>query len=97
MIGFFFRGRAYAPTIDLFCNDWVECEGELAFFNDSVQPPFNYEVEDVKTLFTKIIENHNASVSEDKKFLVGDVTVTNNNTEGNIVRSSIEYLSTWMF
>lgn len=90
-----FRGRAYAPTIDLFCNDEVECEGELAFFNDSVQPPFNYEVGDVKTLFTKIIENHNASVSEDKKFLVGDVTVTNNTTEGNIVRSSIEYLSTW--
>lgn len=90
-----FRGRAYAPTIDLFCNDQVECEGELAFFNDSVQPPFNYEVGDVKTLFTKIIENHNASVSEDKKFLVGNVTVTNNTSEGNIVRSSIEYLSTW--
>ena len=90
-----FRGRAYAPTLDLFCNDQVECEGELAFFNDSVQPPFNYEVGDVKTLFTKIIENHNASVSEDKKFLVGNVTVTNNTSEGNIVRSSIEYLSTW--
>ncbi|XVG96566.1 phage tail protein [Eubacteriales bacterium KG125] len=90
-----FRGRAYAPTIDLFCNDRVECEGELAFFNDTIQQPFNYEVGDVKTLFTKIIENHNASVSEDKKFIVGNVNVTNETVEGNIVRSSIEYLSTW--
>lgn len=90
-----FRGRAFAPTIDLFCNDEIECEGELAFFNDSIQPPFNYEVGDVKTLFQNVIKNHNDEVSEDKRFIVGDVTVTNDTATGNIVRSSTQYLSTW--
>ena len=90
-----FRGRAYAPTIDLFCNDEIECEGELAFFNDSIQPPFNYEVGDVKTLFQNVIKTHNAEVSEDKRFIVGDVSVTNDTATGNIVRSSTHYLSTW--
>lgn len=90
-----FRGRAYAPTIDLFCNDEIECEGELAFFNDSIQSPFNYEVGDVKTLFQNVIKNHNDEVSEDKRFIVGDVTVRNDTATGNIVRSSTQYLSTW--
>lgn len=90
-----FRGRAYAPNLDLFCNDEIECEGELAFFNDSVQPPFNYEVGDVKTLFQKVIDTHNAAMPGEKKFYVGEVTVTNDTATGNIVRSSTQYLSTW--
>ncbi|MCP1638617.1 hypothetical protein J2T50_000310 [Streptococcus gallinaceus] len=90
-----FRGRPYAPTLDLFQNDMIECEGELAFFNDSMQEPFNYSVGDVATLFRTIITNHNNQVEPTKQFMVGNVTVRNDTEEGNIVRSSDQYLSTW--
>ena len=90
-----FRGRPYAPTLDLFQNDTIECEGELAFFNDSMQEPFNYSVGDVATLFRTIITNHNKQVESTKQFVVGNITVKNDTEQGNIVRSSDQYLSTW--
>ena len=90
-----FRGRPYAPTLDLFQNDTIECEGELAFFNDSMQEPFNYAVGDVATLFRTIINNHNKQVESTKQFIVGNITVKNDTEQGNIVRSSDQYLSTW--
>lgn len=90
-----FRGRPYAPTLDLFQNDTIECEGELAFFNDSTQEPFNYSVGDVATLFRTIITKHNDQVEPNKQFIVGNVTVKNDTEQGNIVRSSDQYLSTW--
>ena len=90
-----FRGRPYAPTLDLFQNDTIECEGELAFFNDSMQEPFNYSVGDVATLFRAVITNHNNQVESTKQFVVGNVTVRNDTEQGNIVRSSDQYLSTW--
>lgn len=90
-----FRGRPYSPSIDLFCNDEIDCEGELAFLNDSYQMPFNYEVGDVKTLFIKVIEEHNKRMPTNKQFLPGNITVTNSTIEGNIYRSSDNYMSTW--
>ncbi len=90
-----FRGRAYAPTIDLFNNDTITCEGELAFFNDSIQPPFEYALGATRTLLQYVIDNHNAMVESEKRFLLGRVTVDNSTASGNILRSSTEYLTTW--
>ena len=89
-----FNGRPYAPTVDLFENDTVECEGVLAYLNDTYQKPFEY-FGDVEKLFRETIEFHNSQVPEEKQFKIGSITVENSTEEGNITRSSEEYMSTW--
>lgn len=88
-----FDGRAYSPTVDLYQNDTIECEGILAFLNDTYQEPFEY-FGDVLTLFSNVIDFHNSQVPEDKQFKIGEVSVTNKTEEGNITRSSDAYIST---
>lgn len=92
-----FRGRPYAPSVDLFRQDTIDCEGELAYLNDSVQLPFSLSTGDVRSFLQKIIDNHNQSMPSHKQFLLGDVTVKNTTIEGNITRSSEDYTSTWSF
>lgn len=91
-----FKGRPYAPNRNLYRDNAITCEGSLAFFNDSIQEPFEY-FGDVATLFRQVVEAHNSQVDAEKRFIVGNVTVTNSTEEGNITRSSIEYMSTWDF
>lgn len=89
-----FRGRPYAPSRNLYRDNEITCEGELAFFNDTYQEPFEF-YGTVTDLFTQVITAHNAQVSSEKQFKVGTVNVVNNTIEGYITRSSIEYLTTW--
>lgn len=74
-----------------------KCEGELAFFNDSVQRPFSFPVDLEATTpadyLTFLVRRHNAQVSADRRFTVGTVTVTDPN--GYIARSDTEYSTTW--
>lgn len=91
-----FRGRPYAPSVDLYKNNAIECEGELAFFNDTFQAPFDY-YGTVAGLFEQMLDAHNAQVSAEKRFLLGNITVVNDTDSGNITRSSEEYLTTWEF
>lgn len=74
-----------------------KCEGELAFFNDSVQRPFSFPVDPEAATptdyLTFLVERHNAQVSADRRFTVGTVTVTDPN--GYIARSDTEYSTTW--
>ena len=91
-----FRGRPYAPSRNLYRDNEITCEGELAFFNDTYQEPFEF-YGTVTDLFTQVITAHNAQVSSEKQFKVGTVNVVNNTIEGYITRSSIEYLTTWEF
>ena len=74
-----------------------KCEGELAFFNDSVQRPFTFptnpEAATPADYLTFLVERHNAQVSPDRRFTVGTVTVTDPN--GYIARSDTEYSTTW--
>lgn len=73
------------------------CEGELAFFNDSVQRPFTFPQDATNTTpadyFKFLVNRHNEQVSEDRQFTVGNVTVTDPN--GYISRSDTEYSTTW--
>ena len=95
-----FRGRPFAPSLDLYEMDEIECEGELAFLNDSFQVPFDRSTGDVETLFRRVLAFHNSQVSEEKRFEVGRVTAINAGNEsggGNITRSSDEYLTTWEY
>lgn len=73
------------------------CEGELAFFNDSIQRPFNFPVDQEhaspEDYLKFLVNRHNAQVSVDRQFTVGTVTVTDPNNY--ITRSDTEYSTTW--
>ncbi len=63
------------------------CEGELAYFNDTTQPPIEYNEIDVYTFVETILNEHNSKVAESKQFEIGSITVneiisriTNNET-----------------
>lgn len=57
----------------------ITCEGELTFFNDSVQRPRRYQGMTVRGLLEAYVANHNAQVEDSKRFTVGQVTVTDPN------------------
>lgn len=91
-----FEGRV------LICNDVmnedgsisksVTCEGELAYLQDSNQIWGEYHDATVRHLLEVMIENHNKLVSEDKRFVVGNVTVTDSN---NSLYRFLGYDKTW--
>ena len=64
---------------------------------DSIQRPYDFMSGEkhitITELFTFYITNHNAQVDEDKRFIVGNITVTDPNDY--IVRSDSTYLNTW--
>ncbi len=70
----------------------IQCEGKMAFLNDSVFPEFTFSGAPNR-LFQQIIENHNLQVGERQRFLMGTVTVKDKNDY--IVRSSESPLKTW--
>lgn len=57
----------------------VFCEGELAFFCDSIQPIKVYQNCTVKQYLQDLIDIHNSQVEERKQFVLGRVTVTDSN------------------
>lgn len=57
----------------------VFCEGELAFFCDSIQPIKVYQDYTVKRYLADLIDIHNSQVEERKQFVLGKVTVTDSN------------------
>ena len=87
-----FRGRVLNAKRGFYNELQVTCEGELAFLLDTKQRPYDFEGS-VEEFFTFIVENHNASCSdEEKQFKVGRVTVTDPNDY--IVRADSTYLTT---
>lgn len=70
----------------------VQCEGKMAFLNDSIFPEFSFSGAP-ELLFRQIIDNHNGQVNEDQRFQIGNVTVKDKNDY--IVRSSESALKTW--
>lgn len=87
-----FRGRVLDDEIGFYNAKAVTCEGELAFLLDSIQRPYDF-TGGVTEFLTMLITNHNAQVDEEKRFALGNVTVTDPNDY--IVRSDIDYVSTW--
>ncbi|AYE35320.1 phage tail spike protein [Clostridium septicum] len=78
-----FRGRILLPTEKMNNNGVltksVVCESELGYLMDSSTTYGEYHNISVKNFLKVIIDNHNNQVSEDKKFVLGNVTVKNNN------------------
>lgn len=78
-----FRGRILNSEHDFYNNQKLTCEGELAFLNDSIQRPYDFQSGDkhttVEALFTYFISKHNNQVDEAKRFKVGEITVKDAN------------------
>mgnify|MGYP002987572688 FL=1 len=72
-------GRALSESRDFWNNRVLYCEGELAFFNDSVQPPAEYAGKSVREYLDQLIAVHNGQVGENRRFAIGAVTVVDEN------------------
>lgn len=86
-----FDGRVLRPTEAMdesggFAKSFI-CESELGYLNDSCQRHGEYHKLTVKQFLEVIISNHNKDIASDeinKKFVVGEVTITN--TTDNLYR-----------
>lgn len=68
-------GRVLSESKDFWNNRVLYCEGELAFFNDSVQPPAEYSGQSIREYLKQLISVHNSQVGANRQFAIGAVTV----------------------
>ena len=87
-----FRGRPLNDKMDFLNVKRVLCEGDLAFLNDSIVRPYEYNGT-VEGYLEQLIAGHNAQVGADKEFTLGNVTVEDANDY--IVRADSGYPRTW--
>lgn len=73
-----FYGRV-SPRIevDFLNNKKVYCEGQLSFFGDSIQRPYEWEAVPLLEWFNTVVSRHNAQVDPDIQFQVGNFTMDN--------------------
>lgn len=74
-----FAGPCMKVSKNFYKQKTVECEGELTYFNDSIQRPKKYQGVTVRQLLESYVASHNAQVDEWKRFTVGVVTVKDSN------------------
>ena len=72
-------GRIISEESDFWGNRSLTCEGELAYLNDTSQPPHEYHGLTVRGFLQTLINIHNTKVDSSKQFSVGVVTVTDPN------------------
>lgn len=107
-IGVIFRGRMTENTRDFNNGKFVDLEGAMGFFNDSIVPSFKFPEDflenadyitestsgNVVRFFLKwLIDNHNSQVQDFQKFKLGNVTVSDPNNY--ITRASSDLPKTW--
>ncbi len=73
-----FRGRALYPADNFLGQRTITCEGELCLLRDSINRPYKYQASP-RSIFVTLVNAHNGQTDEEKKFKVGDVTVTDPN------------------
>lgn len=73
-----FEGRALDDGSDFYNTHTWTCESCLAYLKDTIQPPYSYQGT-LQGLLEYFLSEHNASVEEKKRFILGEVTVTDNN------------------
>ena len=72
-------GRVISEETDFWKNRVIECEGELAYLNDTTQPQAEYHNITPLEFLRTLIGYHNQKAPSDKQFTVGAVTVTDPN------------------
>ena len=87
-----FRGRVLDEELGWHNEKTFSCEGELAFLLDTIQRPYDF-TGSIPDFLGMLLSNHNAQTDAEKAFTLGNVTVTDPNDY--IVRSEIDYTSTW--
>lgn len=70
-----FRGRALYPEHDFYKKKTYTCEGHFNFLIDSIMRAFKGTYTPAE-LFRVFVENHNSQVEENKRFSVGEITVS---------------------
>ncbi len=73
-------GRIISEKKDFRNNRILTCEGELAYLNDTTQPPreytYEYSATSVREFLKDLIHEHNSKAGDDKQFAIGGVEVT---------------------
>ena len=87
-----FRGRIIKIEQGFRNERKITCEGELGFLLDSIQRPYEF-TGTPEELFRLYITEHNSQVDAARRFVVGNVTVTDANDY--IVRANSDYTKTW--
>lgn len=87
-----FRGRVLNDESGFFNDKKIICEGDLSFFNDSIQRPYDY-TGSVVGFLQLLVNTHNGQVEPAKRFVLGNVTVTDPNDY--ITRASISAEKVW--
>lgn len=87
-----FRGRVIDDEKDFYNRKSIMAQGELAYLNDSILRPYSYSGT-VAGYFTMLVNQHNSQVGAEKRFAVGNITVTDANDY--IIRTSTEAVKTW--
>jgi len=72
-------GRVLSESKDFWNNRDLYCEGEMAFFNDSSQPPAEYRGLSGRAYLERLIAVHNSKVAANRQFSLGAVTVVDKN------------------
>lgn len=90
-----FRGRVLEDKEGFYKAKNVDVEGELAFLLDSIYRPFDLinQSISIKQFLTDLINNHNSQVNDFQKFVLGEITVEDENEKINF--SSETALKTW--
>ena len=68
-----YRGRVMSDETDFYNQRYVNCEGELSYFLDTLQPPCAYDGTALG-LLQQMMDNHNHAAGEEKQFILGTVT-----------------------
>lgn len=87
-----FKGRLIDKSQDFGLFISYTFEGELAYLNDIQYPPYEHQ-DSINRLLDDVLSYYNSHCSNDKKILLGQVTVSDNNDY--IYRSNEEYSSCW--
>lgn len=87
-----YKGRILNEDIGFYNEKTFTCEGELAYFNDTIMRPYEFSGTP-EELLSYYITEHNKQVSTDRQFVLGNVTVKDANDY--IVRADSTYPNTW--
>ena len=69
-------GRPIEYHLDFYKNKKINCEGGLAYFNDSVIRSEEWDQTSLSTIFNAVITEHNSMVPSNRQFSVGNFTVS---------------------
>lgn len=72
-------GRVLSESMDFYNNRDLYCEGELAYFNDSTQPPAEFSGRSIRAYLEELIRVHNSKVGANRQFSIGAVTMVDEN------------------